>query len=111
MQDTVAVSDPVRVCYRFGGATLVSLLHNCYKALKSSKTRDKDIVANEIHIGETFSLVQLSHITCISRSFGTIRAIPLLTWWHSCSYIFLIDFQPKWFPFKVKFLVPPSREE
>ena len=50
LQGTIAESDPVHVYNRFGGATLASLLINCYKAMKSSKTRDKDVVANEIHI-------------------------------------------------------------
>ena len=30
--------------------TLSSLLHNCYKAIKSSTTSNKDVVANKIHI-------------------------------------------------------------
>jgi len=47
---STVTSDPLDVYYRFGGAALASLLHNCYKAMKSSTTSNKDVVANEIHI-------------------------------------------------------------
>jgi len=45
-----ASADPVDVYYRFGGATLASMLHSRYKAMKLEKTKDKEKVSQEIHI-------------------------------------------------------------
>ena len=45
---STVTSDPLDVYYRLGGAALASLLHNCYKATKSSTTSNKDVEANEI---------------------------------------------------------------
>jgi len=46
---TVSV-DPVDVYNRFGGATLASMLHNRYKAMKLAQTKNKEMVSQEIHI-------------------------------------------------------------
>ena len=45
-----ASCDPVDVYYRFGGATLVSMLHNCYEIMKSGTFSQKERTSNEIHI-------------------------------------------------------------
>lgn len=42
--------DPVDVYYRFGGATLASMLHNRYKAMKQELTTQKEKTSEEIHI-------------------------------------------------------------
>jgi len=42
--------DPVDVYYRFGGATLASMLHNRYKAMKLEHTKQKEKISQEIHI-------------------------------------------------------------
>jgi len=45
-----ATSDPIDIYYRFGGATLASMLHNCYKTMNSITISQKDQVSKEIHI-------------------------------------------------------------
>ena len=43
--------DPVDVYYRFGGATLASMLHSRrYKAMKLELTKHKDNISEEIHM-------------------------------------------------------------
>ena len=42
--------DPVDVYYRFGGATLASMLHSCYKTMKLELTEHKESVSEEIHM-------------------------------------------------------------
>ena len=43
-------ADPVDAYYRFGGATLASMLHGRYKAVKSELTKHKEKISEEIHI-------------------------------------------------------------
>ena len=47
---THAEADPVDVYFRFGGATLASILHGCYKQMKLEQTKDKGKVSQDIHI-------------------------------------------------------------
>ena len=42
--------DPVDVYYRFGGATLASMLHSRYKAMKLEHTKQKEKISQKIHI-------------------------------------------------------------
>lgn len=42
--------DHVDVYYRFGGATLASMLHGRYNAMKSEQTSQKEKISQEIHI-------------------------------------------------------------
>jgi len=41
-QDTSVHVDSIDVYYRFGGATLASMLHGCYKAMKVQETKQKE---------------------------------------------------------------------
>ena len=43
-------ADPIDVYYRFGGATLASMLQDCYKAMKLELTKHKEKISEEIHI-------------------------------------------------------------
>lgn len=43
-------TDPVDVYYRFGGATLASMLQDRYKAMKLELTKHKENISEEIHI-------------------------------------------------------------
>ena len=43
-------ADPVDVYYRFGGATLASMLQDRYKAMKLELTKHKEKISEEIHI-------------------------------------------------------------
>ena len=45
--------DPVDVYYRFGGATMASMLHSCYKAMKLELTKHKENISEEIHVTST----------------------------------------------------------
>ena len=45
-----ASCDPLDVYYRFGGATLASMLHNCYTIMKSGTISQKERTSSEIHI-------------------------------------------------------------
>jgi len=47
---TTGSADPVDVYYRFGGATLASMLHNRYKVMKLEHTKEKEKISQEIHI-------------------------------------------------------------
>ena len=47
--DTVHI-DPVDFYYRFGGATLASMLHSCYKAMNLELTKHKENISAEIHM-------------------------------------------------------------
>ena len=44
--------DPIAidVYYRFNGATLASMLHNCYDIMKSGTLSEKETISSEIHI-------------------------------------------------------------
>ena len=42
--------DPVDVYYRFGGATMASMLHSRYKAMKLELTKHKENISEEIHM-------------------------------------------------------------
>lgn len=42
--------DPIDVYYRVGGATLASMLHNCYDIMKSGTHSQKEKISSEIHI-------------------------------------------------------------
>ena len=73
----------------------------------------KKITTCIIFAGSTFSFVQLSRRTYVSRSFGTILACPISRLWHSLAYISIIAFQPNMSPSLecLKLLVPPVCEE
>ena len=45
-----ASCDPIDVYYRFGGATLASMIHNCYETMKSGTVSQKEHASSEIHI-------------------------------------------------------------
>jgi len=47
--------DSIDVYYRFGGATLASMLHGRYKAMKLEETKQKEKVSQEIHILQTLN--------------------------------------------------------
>ena len=46
----VVNDDPVDVYYRFGGATLASMLHLRYKAIRTCPNEQKEKISNEIHV-------------------------------------------------------------
>ena len=50
MQCTSAHADPIDVYYRFGGATLASMLHGYYKAMRLEETKQKEKVSQKIHV-------------------------------------------------------------
>ena len=50
VHSTTVHLDPVDVYYRFGGATLASMLHTHYKAMKLELTKHKENISEEIHM-------------------------------------------------------------
>ena len=50
VHSTTVHLDPVDVYYRFGGATLASMLHTRYKAMKLELTKYKENISEEIHM-------------------------------------------------------------
>ena len=57
-----ATVDPVDVYYRFGGATLASMLHGRYKSMKSDQTKQKEKVSQEIHILQALNTKNKEHV-------------------------------------------------
>ena len=56
VHSTTVHLDPVDVYYRFGGATLASMLHTRYKAMKLELTKHKENISEEIHMLQALNI-------------------------------------------------------
>jgi len=62
-QDTSITVGPIDIYYRFGGATLASMLHGRYKAMKLQETKQKEKISQEIHVLQGLNTKSKENVT------------------------------------------------